>query len=126
MGFISYVFFGWLAVSVVTSGVSLYKAYHSPRCPPDASKNACLRPLFAEGELVDFYLYVTDDPQLRWWTARGIRELQRAPVWNATAAVFGVKIENVSAVPLALEHLHGVRRNESALRAHAFLVRGGY
>lgn len=124
----SWIFGGFFAFFVASSALSFYQMFHSPRCPPtaEADGNPCLRPLFTRGELVDVYLYLSTDPKIRWWTPEGLEELHRAPLWNTTALPYGTPVNpELVYMPLSLETLHGVRRNESMLYAHCFMVRGG-
>lgn len=113
----------WLALSTVHS---FYSTFSSPRCPPESSPQGCLKPLFAPEEEVDVLVYLTADKRLRWWTERGLEELQKVPLWNATKLRYGDPAGSSSAlVPFSAEPLSNVRRNISMLYAHCFLLRSG-
>jgi len=124
--FASLAIFLFIAITLLSNALNFYQMYHSPRCPEGAQPVQCYSPLFKDGELVDLYIYLTTDPKLPWWTSKGIEALHHVPLWNATAIRYGSSIPPEAVrVPLSEEALHSVRRNESALRAHCFLVRGG-
>ncbi|CAK0872996.1 unnamed protein product [Prorocentrum cordatum] len=56
----------------------------------------------------------------------GVENLLRAPLWNATGIPLGDPLEAVLAnISLSAKDLGGVRRNESTLIVHCFLLRSG-
>mmetsp|Transcript_18180 Transcript_18180/g.63887 ORF Transcript_18180/g.63887 Transcript_18180/m.63887 type:complete len:778 (+) Transcript_18180:179-2512(+) len=109
------------------TGVNLYKTFHAPRCPEDAPPGECFEPLFEPLEEVDVYVFLTAKKKLRWWTEAGLDELRLLPLWNATGLKFGEPFSpnNTISLPLSAPLLAGVRRNETTLHAHCFLVRAG-
>eukprot|EP00928_Gymnodinium_smaydae_P010932 TRINITY_DN14115_c0_g6_i1.p1 TRINITY_DN14115_c0_g6~~TRINITY_DN14115_c0_g6_i1.p1 ORF type:complete len:838 (-),score=211.40 TRINITY_DN14115_c0_g6_i1:23-2407(-) len=118
-------FFSW---SILSTVLQFYQAFYSPRCLETvrAAGGPCIRPLFEEKELVDYYVFLTTRPNIRWWTAAGLSELRKAPLWNATAVVYGSDLEaDVATVPLSTSVLSGVRQNETQLFAHCYMARGG-
>ncbi|CAE8613360.1 unnamed protein product [Polarella glacialis] len=125
MGFLRNLFWGVFVWVIFSSGLQLYLSFHSPRCPQGSAANACFRPLFNIGEPVDLVVYLTSNAAIKWWTPAGLQELQGALFWN-TSMGFGSPVKGAqAAVPLSLAQLHSVRRNESALYAHSYLVRAG-
>jgi len=109
-----------------SSAFQVYESFHAPRCPVGSVKKTCSLPLFGDGELVDFHMFLTTDKKLKWWTSKGIAELRHIPFWNKTSVKFGQSVEPILAnVSLSSEKLGGVRRNESALHAHLFMLRAG-
>ncbi|CAJ1376655.1 unnamed protein product [Effrenium voratum] len=118
--YVCYVLFVWMLIS---SFLQLYFAFQAPRCMPD--QDSCYRPLFLPKERVGIYVYLTTDSTLEWWTAEGLGKLEQMPFLNHTVA-FGDSSPLLQAtVPFSMPALQAVRRNQSLLYAHSYLVRSG-
>ncbi|CAE7774455.1 CLPTM1L [Symbiodinium sp. CCMP2592] len=113
------VLFVWYLLIV---GVQLHAAFRAPRCPMDVGKRPCYRPLFQEHELVNISVFLTTEKALQWWTDEGYAQLVH--VLNATVS-FGESSQLRTTLPLSSQLLQGVRRNESVLYVHCFVVRDG-
>ncbi|CAE7238546.1 CLPTM1L [Symbiodinium natans] len=109
--------FAWYLVSVAWQ---LYSAFHAPRCPTDLEQQPCYRPLFQKGELVNISVFLTTNKTLRWWSDEGFEQL--VPFFNATVS-YGQPSQLQAALPLSRSQLQSVRRNESVLLVHCFLIR---
>lgn len=124
MSMSTWIILGLTAYVAMNLGLSFYKSFHAPRCPPGAS--TCLSPLFVENEPIGLWVYLTVDPKLKWWTAEGFQELQAVPLWNKTGLPYGEQAAhgNATILPLSNPALQGVRANTSTLYAHCFITRG--